>query len=501
MLGRLTQLAGLLDEKELRNILKYVENTKATFRWNGYAQNWFEYLKGSVYEPTTTENTDAQIANYVQTLIDRSVSYFVGRGVDFVFSDSEIAAEYQDLFMDNWERNGGSRLFHDMAISGAVTGDVYVKVTWVPYGENSWEKLVENKSGYVSYTLLDSEQVFPIFKAGSIEPVAYIVEYSVGESYEYEIHKKGYVIRIDKKGNVLREWETGVDSFLIIHIPNLSIPKQFYGLSEVTRLIELNRTLNDAQLDLADIVNYHASPLLVIYGAKGKQIHRSPDRVWSGLPKDAKVEAIGTLGDIKGASDHVVDLKQALAEISGIPKIAWGEVPPISNTSGAALNVLYMPVEALRYRKIGTYSLGLRQLVRLTFQILALKGEISPKSYKLEISFNPIIKRQRSEIIDEIRERRKQMLISIKRALEMLGEDTEEYNNIINEISVLTAKYPELISVLFPNLPKAEKAVINSMILKHGDVVTEEAADADLSETTSSAKSGDRKVLPEYTGD
>ena len=100
-------------------------------------------------------------------------------------------------------------------------------------------------------------------------------------------------------------------------------------------IININRAYNETATDIADIVNYHAAPVTVIIGAKASQLEKGANKVWGGLPKDAKVENLeGGAQGLKGAMEFLAMLKKTMHEMTGVPETALGQAQPISNTSG-----------------------------------------------------------------------------------------------------------------------------------------------------------------------
>ncbi len=436
------------DSRNVKRLIEYADEFRMGERWNAYTSYNIEYER-----ETHPDDTDISITNYVQTLVDKSVQYFIGKGIEAVIDD----AEYQQLYEATLRESGGTNVFMKAAMAAAITGDAYIKVTWEDFSPTSWERVVEGRKGRVVIQVLDTQSVVPVF-TNTGEIIAFIRLIPVGyglTEFEYEVYERGIVRKVSSKGKELSSYEYGIPEFLIIHIPNLSQPGTFFGDSEAKRMVALSRELNDRQLDVGDIIDFHASPLIILKGVKTSQVERSPDRIWSGFPKDSDAQVLNTLSDLSGASNHVDSLKQSLAEITGIPKLAWGEIPPISNTSGAALNVLYLPLEGLRERKKAAFDTPFRKLVRLIIWIYSAQEVVDARPYKLETVYNSPIGRQRNEIVDEIIQRRKYGLISLKKSLEMLGEGEDEYNTLLSEFQMLSKEHPELFVGLFPELSKS----------------------------------------------
>jgi hypothetical protein len=160
----------------------------------------------------------------------------------------------------------------------------------------------------------------------------------------------------------------------VIHIPNVRISGSPWGLSDCNDIININRAYNETATDIADIVNYHAAPVTVIIGAKASQLEKGANKVWGGLPKDARVENLeGGAQGLKGAMDFLAMMKKSMHEMIGVPETALGQAQPISNTSGVALSIQFQPLMNRYHQKIVQYAHGLERVNELILLNLALK--------------------------------------------------------------------------------------------------------------------------------
>ena len=160
----------------------------------------------------------------------------------------------------------------------------------------------------------------------------------------------------------------------VIHIPNVRISGSPWGLSDCNDIININRAYNETATDIADIVNYHAAPVTVIIGAKASQLEKGANKVWGGLPKDARVENLeGGAQGLKGAMEFMAMMKKSMHEMIGVPETALGQAQPISNTSGVALSIQFQPLMNRYHQKIIQYSHGLERVNELILLNLALK--------------------------------------------------------------------------------------------------------------------------------
>jgi hypothetical protein len=160
----------------------------------------------------------------------------------------------------------------------------------------------------------------------------------------------------------------------VVHIPNVPVSGSPWGLSDAHDIITINRAYNEISTDVADIINYHASPVTVIVGAKASNLEKGAKKVWGGLPKDAQVFNLeGGAQGIDGALKYLELLKRSMHEIMNIPETALGQVQAISNTSGVALSIQYQPLMNRYSQKIAQYGKGIEKINELALRTLYLK--------------------------------------------------------------------------------------------------------------------------------
>lgn len=225
----------------------------------------------------------------------------------------------------------------------------------------------------------------------------------------------------------------------VVHIPNYPLAGEFYGISDLVDAVELNRELNEKATDISDIINYHGSPVTVITGAKIKDLDKGANRMW-GLPEGAKAENLQLDGDLSAATKYWEMIRQAMFELTGTPEQALGKVQAISNTSGAALQIAYMPMMERRDIKVLTYSLGLRKVNRLLMKVTALKDSIfgvkfdalEGNKYRNEVTFPDPMPQDESHELEKSRARIDLGLTTKKKELERQGYSQVEIDELLD---------------------------------------------------------------------
>jgi len=157
----------------------------------------------------------------------------------------------------------------------------------------------------------------------------------------------------------------------IVHIANQIASASPWGLSDILDVIPLNREYNEKSTEVSDIINYHVAPVTIITGAKPANLEKGAKKVWALGDASAKVYNLeGGEAGLPPAMEFLERLKIAMHEMTGVPESALGMAQPISNTSGVALSIQFMPT-MLRYDlKRTQYGQGLQEINALALRTL-----------------------------------------------------------------------------------------------------------------------------------
>ena len=364
-------------------------------RLNRYSMNWAMYL-GHHYS-YRRQTGETQIAlNYYRAFTDFIVNFTFGKGVQFR-SPKETEAIVPDILERVWEvDNNKATVLWEIGQQGAVSGDCFIKVA---YEEAYVDPSGRNHPGRVRILPLNSSFCFPEFHPHDRERlIRFKLKYRFwGTSLEGTRQVFTYTEILTE--DVIEEYinDELIDSrpnplgtIPVVHVPNIRISGSPWGLSDCDQIININRTYNEVSTDVADIVNYHAAPVTVIIGAKASQLEKGANKIWGGLPKDAKVENLsGGSEGLKGAMDFLAMLKKAMHEMVGVPETALGQAQPISNTSGVALSIQFQPLMARYHQKIIQYAHGLERVNELILLNIAVK---EPEMFTWNPNFNTPVK-------------------------------------------------------------------------------------------------------------
>jgi hypothetical protein len=168
---------------------------------------------------------------------------------------------------------------------------------------------------------------------------------------------------IEKTGDDPEKIEPNVlGEIPVVHIQNYPTAGSQFGMDDISDLIPLNKELNEKCTDVSDSINYNASPITVIIGAKAKNLERSPRAIWAIPVAGASVQHLKLEGELTAAVSYLERTKDAMHDISGVPKSAFGDAKHLSGTSGVALAMTLQPLIDERNRKRATYEPGYERI-------------------------------------------------------------------------------------------------------------------------------------------
>jgi len=434
-------------------------------RLNRYSLNWAMYL-GHHYSYRRQVGESQLVLNYFRAFTDFITNFTFGKGVSFR-SPKETEAIVPDLLERVWEvDNNKATVLWEMGQQGAVSGDVFVKVAY----EEGWtDSAGMLHPGRVRILPLNAAFCFPEFHPHDRERlIRFKLKYRFwGTSLEGTRQVFTYteiltddIIEEYINDELIDSRPNPLGTIPVIHIPNVRISGSPWGLADCHDVININRTYNETATDIADIVNYHAAPVTVIIGAKASQLEKGANKVWGGLPKDAKVENLeGGAQGLKGAMEFLAMLKKSMHEMIGIPETALGQAQPISNTSGVALSIMFQPLMNRYHQKIIQYARGLERINDLVLRSLAVKepetftwdpntdvklkkGQLDqldphdPITYQTYVQFPQPLPLDKLIALNEIQSKLSLGLESKEGALRELGEEfpAEKLNEIRQEL-------------------------------------------------------------------
>ena len=424
-------------------------------RLNRYSLNWAMYL--GHHWGYRREQGEMQISlNYYRAFIDYLSRFTFGNGIHFR-SPKATEAIIPDRLERVWEiDNNKQRVLFEMAQTGGITGDCFVKVAY----EEAWtDNVGRYHPGRVRVLPLNPAFCFPEFHPHDRERLLRFKQKYRFWGTSLEGTRQVFTYTEILTDDIIEEYVNDelIDSrpnplglIPVIHIPNIPVSGSPWGLADAHDIITVNRAYNEISTDIADIINYHAAPVTVIVGAKASNLEKGAKKVWGGLPKDAQVFNLeGGGAGIQGALQYLETLKRSMHELMNIPESALGQSQPISNTSGVALAIQYQPLMNRFSQKSSQYGKGLEKINELIILNLAVKepqtmiynpeedgpikdGQLTqldpndPLTYKNYVHFEPPLPLDKIVMLNELQQKMSMGLESKEGALRALGEEFPE---------------------------------------------------------------------------
>lgn len=381
----LVGLQGELDSRQIERLKRIKRD------WNFY--------EGYHWEEIPEQDTPELTINYCRTFVNKFVAFELGKSFTMsthkamedvkITPDGRTSFEYLE---DVWEDNDQFRFITDLGQMKSVTGEAWVQVRFFnpdelndPYGEYP--------NGRIRILLIPTSVVFPEF-----DPHDRDILTRVTIMYTYtKIVRTGILGRPQKK-KVLYKQVWTKDSCAVIddgvreefpnkygvipfaYIRNLTIAGRNEGFSDLDDIIPLNMELNMKESNVSEIIDYHAAPITIVYGAKVGNLEKGANKMWGGLSKEARVENLELKGDLGASQSHISNLKLQMCEVGGVPETVLGGAQAISNTSGVALQYINLPlIEKTRVKRMNTEN-GLEEVNKLILLVSLLEGLITKPS-------------------------------------------------------------------------------------------------------------------------
>jgi hypothetical protein len=486
-------------------------------------QNCWDFYDGKHWTQTSPEGFDQVTINYCKIFV-KKMRRFTFRNTWTLAFTEEQRADGIDTWVNNvWKANSIKKITNSVADFGGIFGDWFIYPQWLPSQDDDAEAGT-GKPSDVKLVALDPRYVFPQYnsKTGEMEFCIILIPYQdftlVGNQFELEnriyreVHTKEkiFIQELNEKNEVVedRVIDNPLGKLLIVHGIHQPKPGSYFGSGMVEDVIDSNKLFNEKTSDISDILDYHAAPITLIFGAKARQLEKGANKIWSGLPANARVENLKSEGNIAEAQSFLKDVKSWMHELSGIPEKSLGGERKISNTSATSLAIDFEPLIELADDVRFYFDEGIEKVNELIIDIGLYTGAISSSLeasdlYDCQIDHGALLPRDRSIDLSDITTEINGKLESRKGAMERLGvrnisakfkeiQDEEEEDKRLE--TELAQKYmpPEMVNQMgntdnlaTPNqyakdegtTPKTRKArkAINSNPDVHGQQVTNES--------------------------
>ena len=433
-------------------------------RLQRYQNNW-NFYEGYHWETIPQTDKPQVTLNYCRAFVNKFVAFEMGKGFNIKMKP-EIESIDNDNdpldFLNNvWEDNRKLEKLLEIGQSKSVTGDSWLQILFEPKYDANGKRRPEFKDpfneyekGMIRLIVVPSSIVFPEYDDGydKDKMKKLIIMYPVTEKEEgfFGVSKKSRTVLYrqvwtDERVQIfvgdekLADLPNKYGVIPFVHFKNFILAGRNFGISDLEDIIPINMEINLKSSDISEIIDYHSAPVTVVFGARIGQLERGANKVWGGLPKDARIENLRLEGDLTAAQNYIHSLKLAMHEIGSIPEGALGASQPISNTSGVALEITLMPLmERIRLKQVLTkealeYANKIILLIGITEGLIKIPDGINRRDFFYnEVTFdNPLPKDGLLEL-QEIELEMRMGLESREDAMKRLGKSNiqEKIKNI-----------------------------------------------------------------------
>jgi len=188
-----------------------------------------------------------------------------------------------------------------------------------------------------------------------------------------------------------------------IIFPNLRLPGEFWGESDLADLLRLQRELNSRLSIFSRILEVAGNPVAVVSGADAAatdSLRLGPNQLWT-LPAGARAEVLQLL-EAGGAEAHfryIETIYRAMHDISEMPRTSFGDSGG-AGRSGVALEIELQPLLHKLARKRAIVGIALTRRADLILHMARLHGVALPPA-RLRVSWPPILPQDRAALVQQ----------------------------------------------------------------------------------------------------
>jgi hypothetical protein len=393
--------------------------------------------------------------NYAKVFIDKITSYLMS-GVNFTVEPMEASDEAraraekaEAALYQVYDDNNLEQLDFETETDCAILGDACFKVIWDQEAKRVSITAPDIQGIYTWWVGDDTSKVWRVaskysltrdvveglYKVKTKDKTASIIE--VWTARDFELWIDG--TQVEKKPNPY-----GFIPFVIY--PNLREPKKFWGVSDISQIIEPQRELNRATSQLSKILELSGNPVAVLENVEeSEDIAVRPGAVWN-IPEDAKAYLLDLLqgGGVSLHIDYINLLYRILHDVSESPRAAFGGTE--RDLSGVALEIELQPLlqKVKRKRIIRTAAYNRRNGFILKLLEKYRNEDFGDNS--LGVVWAPVLPRDLTRLVSNEQVLIQSGIHSRRRAMDEVGiRDPEmEFNRWLEERETILRMNKEL---------------------------------------------------------
>lgn len=481
----------------------HITQTEAK-RLSDIRRNW-NFYEGFHWEGVDDLDSNQVTFNYCRPFVNKFISFELRNGFIIksdikldnqqvtigdtkrdVKSDTEEMIEKSnvDFLNEVWKDNERKTFLSEFGQNKSISGEGWIKVSFESPEELD-DDFGEYEKGRIRVVCMPTQFCFPEFNQHDnkkmdslmimypikVKEKTGVLRRRVSEVIKVykEVWTKDKIIIYDptNEESLEEEIDNPYGFIPFVQIKNIPISGKNYGQSDVEDLIPLNVELNMKKSDVSEIIDYHSAPITCVFGAKIGNLEKGANKVWGGLPKDAKVSNLELNGDLNASNNYISSLKTAMCEIAGVPETVLGGASAISNTSGIALQYINLPLTEKTDIKKECTTNGLQMVNKMILKIALQKGLIvKPENVTMKDFLNNEVvildTLPKDELIElqKIETEIKLGLESRRGALSRMSY-TENIEDKIAEIDKEREENPELFGLLKEDETKLNSGMTN----------------------------------------
>ena len=395
-----------------------------------------DFYQGKHWEGRDRRGEKRLTFNYAKVFVDKVTSYLMS-GINFAvdaIEDSDearaVAQRAEAVLYQVYESNNLEQLDLETEIDCAILGDACYKVIWdqetqqvrvtAPDIQGIYAWCLGDDASKVwrvaSKYSLSAEETELLYKVKPKAKTATIVEVWTDRNFELYLD------------NVLQEKKPNPYGFIpFIIYPNLREPKKFWGISDLTQIMESQRELNRAMSQLSRILELSGNPIAVLENVEeSEDIAVRPGAVWN-IPEDAKAYLLDLLqgGGVRLHIDYINLLYRTLHDISESPRAAFGATE--RDLSGVAMEIelhpLLQKVRRKRLIRTAAYNKRSEMVLRL---LEKYQGE-NFGTNRLRVVWAPVLPQDMTRLVANEQALVQTGIHSRRRAMDEIGVKDPEF--------------------------------------------------------------------------
>lgn len=421
---------------------------------------YLDFYNGTQWEGLPAPNERRLTFNYARVFVNKAASYLMGKGATFAVdapdgsgeAGKRAAQHAEVLLQEAYERNSLALIDLDTAVDSAVLGDGAFKVTWDTAASAPVITAVD-PAGLVCVRDPDDYRrlVKVVHSYGSgAGGMGGSTQASGAQSAQVVEEWSEETLEVWRDGDLEQRIPNPYGFIPYVIFPNLRVPKEPWGQSDLVDLMALNRDLNSRLSILSHILEVSGNPIAVLENVTDSTgIKVGPGRLWE-LPKDAKAYLLDLLsgGGVGLHIEYINLLYRAMHDLAEMPRTAFGDGAGTAR-SGVALELELQPMLQKIGRKRAVWTVALEERGRMVLRLHALHGDREASNvieagsgYALRVVWPPVLPSDRTELVNQEKTLVEAGVHSRRRAMDLLGDgDAEaEWNRVLEER--LAASFP-----------------------------------------------------------